>query len=48
MFRNREDEARQLAALLKGRALHDPLVLAIPRRRAGRFPGSVGGNRPLV
>jgi predicted phosphoribosyltransferase len=31
MFRNREDAARQLAELLKGRELHDPLVLAIPR-----------------
>ena len=31
MFRDREDGARQLAAKLKGRLLHDPLVLAIPR-----------------
>jgi predicted phosphoribosyltransferase len=31
MFRNREDGARQLARRLKGRELHDPLVLAIPR-----------------
>ncbi len=31
MFLNREDAARQLAEKLKGRALHDPLVLAIPR-----------------
>ena len=31
MFHNREDAARQLAAELKGRAFHDPLVLAIPR-----------------
>jgi predicted phosphoribosyltransferase len=31
MFRDREDAARQLAARLKGRALHDPVVLAIPR-----------------
>ena len=31
MFRNREDAARQLAAKLKGRSLHEPLVLAIPR-----------------
>jgi predicted phosphoribosyltransferase len=31
MFRDREDAARQLAAKLKGRELHDPLVLAIPR-----------------
>lgn len=31
MFRNREDAARQLAAKLKDRKLHDPLVLAIPR-----------------
>lgn len=31
MFRNREDAAEQLAQRLKGRALRDPLVLAIPR-----------------
>jgi putative phosphoribosyl transferase len=31
MFRNREDAAHQLAKKLKGRALRDPLVLAIPR-----------------
>lgn len=31
MFRNREHAARRLAAILKGRQLHDPLVLAIPR-----------------
>jgi predicted phosphoribosyltransferase len=31
MFRDREDGARQLAEKLKGRKLHDPLVLAIPR-----------------
>jgi putative phosphoribosyl transferase len=31
MFRDREDAARRLAAKLKGRELHDPLVLAIPR-----------------
>jgi putative phosphoribosyl transferase len=31
MFRDREDAARQLAQALKGRDLHDPLVLAIPR-----------------
>jgi predicted phosphoribosyltransferase len=31
MFRNREDAARQLAKEFKGRELHDPLVLAIPR-----------------
>ncbi len=31
MFRDREDAARQLAVALKGRELHDPLVLAIPR-----------------
>jgi predicted phosphoribosyltransferase len=31
MFRDREDGARHLAARLKGRALHNPLVLAIPR-----------------
>lgn len=30
-FRDREDAARRLAAKLKGRELHDPLVLAIPR-----------------
>jgi predicted phosphoribosyltransferase len=31
MFRNRADAGRRLAARLRGRALHDPLVLAIPR-----------------
>lgn len=31
MFQNREDAALQLAEKLKGRELHDPLVLAIPR-----------------
>jgi predicted phosphoribosyltransferase len=31
MFRDREDAARRLARLLKGRELHNPLVLAIPR-----------------
>jgi predicted phosphoribosyltransferase len=31
MFRDREDAARRLAEELKGRELHDPLVLAIPR-----------------
>jgi putative phosphoribosyl transferase len=31
MFRDREDAARKLAEKLKGRKLHDPLVLAIPR-----------------
>ena len=31
MFRDREDGARQLAVPLKGRALRNPLVLAIPR-----------------
>jgi predicted phosphoribosyltransferase len=31
MFRDRADAARRLAAKLRGRALHDPLVLAIPR-----------------
>jgi len=31
MFRDREDAAYQLARRLKGRALRDPLVLAIPR-----------------
>ena len=39
MFRNRKDAARQLAALLKGRPLHEPLVLAIPR--GGVVTGSV-------
>jgi hypothetical protein len=31
MFYDREDAARQLAARLKGRPLHEPLVLAVPR-----------------
>lgn len=31
MFENRADAARQLAAHIKGRPLHDPLILAIPR-----------------
>lgn len=31
MFHNRQDAARRLAQPLKGRELHDPLVLAIPR-----------------
>ncbi len=31
MFRNRQDAARRLAARMKGRVLHDPLILAIPR-----------------
>ena len=31
MFYDREDAARRLAAKLKGRPLHEPLVLAIPR-----------------
>jgi predicted phosphoribosyltransferase len=31
MFRDRDDAGRQLAARLKGRALRDPLILAIPR-----------------
>jgi predicted phosphoribosyltransferase len=31
MFLNREDAALQLAERLKGRELHEPLVLAIPR-----------------
>jgi putative phosphoribosyl transferase len=31
MFRDREDAARKLAEQLKGRELHNPLVLAIPR-----------------
>jgi predicted phosphoribosyltransferase len=39
MFRNREDAARQLAQRLKGRELHHPLVLAIPR--GGVITGAV-------
>jgi len=31
MFRDREDAAHQLAQRLKGRELHDPIVMAIPR-----------------
>src|SRR6516165_9331171 len=31
MFRDREAAGRKLAEKLKGRELHDPLVLAIPR-----------------
>ncbi len=31
MFANREDAGRRLARRLKGRTLHDPLVLTIPR-----------------
>jgi putative phosphoribosyl transferase len=31
MFRDREKAARRLAAKLRGRPLHEPLVLAIPR-----------------
>lgn len=31
MFRNREDAAARLAAVLTSRRLHDPLVLGIPR-----------------
>jgi predicted phosphoribosyltransferase len=31
MFRNRADAGRRLAALLRERELHDPVVLAIPR-----------------
>jgi putative phosphoribosyl transferase len=31
MFRDRQDAAEQLAAKLRSRLLHDPLVLAIPR-----------------
>lgn len=31
MFRDREEAARRLAEKLKGRNLHEPLVLAIPR-----------------
>jgi hypothetical protein len=36
MFRNREEAARRLAAKLKERELHDPLVLAIPQHRLVR------------
>jgi hypothetical protein len=39
MFRNREDAALRLAAALKDRDLHDPLVLGIPR--GGVVIGSV-------
>jgi predicted phosphoribosyltransferase len=39
MFHNREEAALQLADMLKGRALQDPLVLAIPR--GGVVIGSV-------
>jgi putative phosphoribosyl transferase len=39
MFRDREEAARQLAARLKGRPLHEPLVLAIPR--GGLVTGAV-------
>lgn len=39
MFRDRVDAGSQLAEKLKGRALHDPLVLAIPR--GGVVVGSV-------
>jgi predicted phosphoribosyltransferase len=39
MFRDREDAALRLAARLKGRDLHNPLVLAIPR--GGVLIGSV-------
>jgi predicted phosphoribosyltransferase len=39
MFRDREDAARELAAKLKGRPLHRPLVLAIPR--GGMVTGAV-------
>lgn len=39
MFHNREDAARRLATKLQGRALHDPLVLAIPR--GGAVTGAV-------
>jgi len=31
MFINREDAAIQLAQRLRGREMHDPLILAIPR-----------------
>jgi putative phosphoribosyl transferase len=51
MFRNREDAARQLAERLKGRALRDPLILAIPR--GGVVTGAVlarelGGDLDVV
>jgi predicted phosphoribosyltransferase len=39
MFQNREDAAHRLAAKLKVRELHDPLVLAIPR--GGAVTGAV-------
>jgi putative phosphoribosyl transferase len=39
MFRNREDAAYQLAASLRHRHFHDPLVLAIPR--GGAITGAV-------
>jgi putative phosphoribosyl transferase len=39
MFHNREEAALQLADMLKGRVLRDPLVLAIPR--GGVIIGSV-------
>jgi putative phosphoribosyl transferase len=35
MFANREEAGRRLARRLKGRTLHDPLVLAIPRGGVG-------------
>jgi putative phosphoribosyl transferase len=35
VFRNREEAAFRLAARLKGRSLHDPLVLATPRGGVG-------------
>jgi len=42
MFRDREDAARQLVGRLRGRLLHDPLVLAIPR--GGVVTGAVLGG----
>jgi putative phosphoribosyl transferase len=39
MFRDRKDAGRRLAEMLKGRPLHDPLVLAVPR--GGVVIGSV-------
>jgi predicted phosphoribosyltransferase len=44
MFRNREDAGRQLAAYLKRRPLHDPIVLAIPR---GGVPTGAALSREL-
>jgi len=43
MFRDRDDAARQLAECLRGRDLHNPLVLAIPR--GGVVTGAVLARR---